>query len=65
MQLYGQEPIKVRYRLAKFGGHRHCGSEVMILVCHVICKNILSKSHVTLWGGARPGKLPSCQVWRS
>ena len=27
LRLYGQEPIKGSYHLAKFGGHRHCGSE--------------------------------------
>ena len=37
MQLYGQEFIKVSCHLAKFGGHRHCGNEdIVILVCHVI-----------------------------
>ena len=27
LRLYGQETIKVSYHRAKFGGHRHCGSE--------------------------------------
>ena len=27
LRLYGQETIKGSYHLAKFGSHRHCGSE--------------------------------------
>ena len=33
MWLYGWQPVKVSYRPAKFGGHRHCGSgNIMFLV---------------------------------
>ena len=35
----GEEPVQVNYHLTKFGGHRHCGGEdimILILVCHVI-----------------------------
>ena len=43
MRVYRQEPIKVSYHLAKFGGHWHSGSgDIIILVCHVI-----SQDHVT------------------
>ena len=37
MQLYGLEPIKVSYSLARFDGHKHSGSEdKMILVYYEI-----------------------------
>ena len=40
MLLYAQGPMKIGYYPAKFGGHRHCGSEdVMILVCHVVLED--------------------------
>ena len=36
--------MKITYLLAKFGGHRRCGSEnIMILVCHVIFQNHVIK----------------------
>ena len=36
--------IKVSYSLAKFGGHRHCGSEnITILVSHVILQDHVIK----------------------
>ena len=39
-----QELIKVNYHLAKFGDHRHCGSEdIMILVCHMILQDHVIK----------------------
>ena len=32
-----QEPVNLSYHPAKFGGHRHCGCEyIMIFACHVI-----------------------------
>ena len=32
-------PLKVAHHTAKFGGHKHCGSEdIKVLVCHVISK---------------------------
>ena len=34
--------MKVNYHLFKFGGHRHCGIE-NILVCHVISHNHMIK----------------------
>ena len=38
--IYRQQPIKVSYHLAKFGGQRRCGSEgIMILVCQVISQD--------------------------
>ena len=50
----------VSYCLAKYGGHRHCGSEqIMILVFLVILEDHhLSKSRVNLWATAHQGKLP-------
>ena len=47
IRLYGQEPIKVSYHPAKFGGHRHTGSEDIILVCQVISQDHVIKD-VTL-----------------
>ena len=52
------------HQLAKFVGHRHCGSgNIMILGCHVILQDRVMKSQVTLWPEAHQGKQPSCQVW--
>ena len=36
MRHYGQKLIKVNYHFAKFRGHRHCDSDIMILDCDVI-----------------------------
>ena len=48
---YGEEAIHAIYHLPKFGGHRHCGSEdVLILVCHVISQDHVIKDDVTLNG---------------
>ena len=46
MWLYGQEHIKVNYHPAKFGGHKHCGSEDMIWVCHVVLQDHVIKGLV-------------------
>ena len=55
MQHYGQEPINVSYRLARFGDHRHCGSEdIKILVCQVI-----SQDHLIKWSFDFIGRSPS------
>ena len=49
MGLFRLEPIKVSYHPAKFDGHRHCGSEdIMILVCPMILQDHEIKCHVTL-----------------
>ena len=41
---YGLDLIKVKYYLATFISHRHCGSEdIVILVCHVILQNHVLK----------------------
>ena len=41
---YRQEPIKVSYHPAKFGGHRHYGSgDIMIFVGHVILQDHVIK----------------------
>ena len=47
MRLYGQEPIKVGYHLAKF-----CGKLFMFLVCHVILQNDLIRGSCDFfeWG---------------
>ena len=58
------EPIQINYHLAKFGGHRHCGSEdIMNLVFTLSSKTTRLKGRMTLWAGAHQGKLPSCQVF--
>ena len=45
------------HQLAKFVGHRHCGSgNIMILGCHVILQDHVMKSQVTLWPEAHQGK---------
>ena len=44
MGSYGQGPINLNYYLVKFGGHRHHGSEdIMILVCQVISEDHMIK----------------------
>ena len=64
MWFYRQESIKVSYHPAKFGGHRHCGSEnIMVLMCHVLLEDHVVKGVVTLRAGAHQGKLPYCLVW--
>ena len=51
MWLYEEEPIKVSYHSAKFGGCRSCGSEdLMILVCHVILKGHMIKGSCGFMG---------------
>ena len=39
MRLYGQEPTKLSYHTAKFGGHKHFGCG--------ICFQFVSRSHKT------------------
>ena len=47
MWFYRQEPINIGYHPAKFGGHKHCGSEdVVVLVCHVISQDHVIKSEM-------------------
>ena len=42
--LYDTEPVKVYHHLGKFGAHRHCGGEdIMVLVCQVILQDHLIK----------------------
>ena len=44
MGFYGQQPIKVGYYPAKFGGHRHNDSgDIVVLVCHVISQDNVIK----------------------
>ena len=44
MWLYRQEPIKISYHPAKFGGHRNCSSEnMMISVWYVIWQDHVTK----------------------
>ena len=44
MWLYGEKPIQENYNFVKFGGHRHCASEdIMILVCHMILQDHVIK----------------------
>ena len=51
-------------RSVKFGGHRYSDSgDIMIFVCHVLCKTTSSKCFMTLWLGASQGKLPPSQIW--
>ena len=46
MLLYGQEPMKISYQPARFGDHRHYGSEdIMVLVCHVILLDFLNQEY--------------------
>ena len=42
--LYGLEPMKVRCHPIKFDGHRHCGTEdIVILVYHEILEDYVIK----------------------
>ena len=44
MGFYGQQPIKVGYHPAKFGGHRHTDSgDTVVLVCQVISQDNVIK----------------------
>ena len=53
---------KISYHLAKFGSHRHFGSEdITFLVCHVILQDHTIKGSCDFMGRGL-GKLPSCQV---
>ena len=49
------EPIKVSYHPAKFCGHSHSGSAViMILVCHVISQDHMIKESYEFMGRKSP-----------
>ena len=42
MQLYGQEPIKENYHLAKFDGHLRSGNgDIVFLICHMISQDYM------------------------
>ena len=44
-------PIKVNYHLAKFGGHKHCGStDLMFLVCQGILQDHMIKGSCDVLG---------------
>ena len=49
------------HQLAKFGGHRQCGSEDVIVVCHVISQDPVIKGSCDFMG-RNPSGIPSCQV---
>ena len=49
------------YHYAKFGGHSHSGSGIMILVCHVISQDHVIKRSRNFMGGSPHGKSPPCQ----
>ena len=60
---YELEPIKVSYHPVKLGGHRHFGSEdIMISVCHVILQDHVIKGSCDFMTGAHQNKLPFYQV---
>ena len=52
--LYRQKPIQVSYHPAKFGGYIPCGSEDMVLACHVILQD-----HVIKWSCEFMDRSPS------
>ena len=54
------EPLMISHHPAKFGSYGHFGSGdiIMLLVCHVNQKGLL-----TVWIEALQGKSTSCQVW--
>ena len=53
--------IMLSYHTAKFGGHNHCGSGViMILVCRAILQGHMIK---VSWVGVPHGKSPHYRVW--
>ena len=48
--IYGKKTLNVSHHPAKFGDHKHCGrTDIMVLVCHVILQDLMSKAHMTLW----------------
>ena len=56
--LYTQQPINLRYHIAKFGGHKHWGCEdIMILVCHMNLEDHVIKRLCDFMG-----RRPSSQV---
>ena len=57
MWLYGLESIKVNYHPAMFGGHKHCGSEDMILVCHMILQDHEIKGSSDYMGKSPPRQI--------
>ena len=51
------EPLIVSYRPTKFGGHGHCGSgSIMVLVCHMILQDHVSKASGNFMGRSHPAK---------
>ena len=49
MWIYGQDPIKVTYQPAKFGGHKYSDrGDIVVIVCHVISQTMWQKGRVSL-----------------
>lgn len=56
MCLNGKEPLKVCHHSAKFGGHRNCDSEdILVLVCHFIFQDHVAKASRN-WIGTSPSR---------
>ena len=78
MLVNGLKFLVASHHLAKFSGHRSCGSSATAAkIFYVTLQDpmikgsgdfkegtscISSKGHVTLWAGAHKGKLSCCQV---
>ena len=59
MGLNEKEPLKVSHHPVKFGGHWHCGSgDTMVLVCHVILQD-----HVTKGSNNYMGRSPLSRAY--
>ena len=56
MCLNGKEPLMVCHHSAKFGGHRHCDSEdILVLVCHFSFQDHVAKGSSN-WIGMSPSR---------
>ena len=60
MWLYGQKLLKVSHHPATFLGHKHCGSgDIMVLVCHVISQDRMTKRWSNIMGESTSWKVTS------
>ena len=54
----------VSYHPPKFGGHKHCGSGDMFLICRVTSKDHMTQEPYDFIGRSLLGKTPPLyQVW--
>ena len=59
MLLYGKEPMKISYHPTKFGGHKDCGGEDIMILQNVILQNHVIKRSCEFEVGYHPDKFGS------